>query len=111
MNVVKIILVCLLVILIYVVYKLASSSDGTTLVDMHDAKVSKTIVGSEVPSSVSSQDTGYSFWAVVDDWGYNYGTGIERIIFHVVNHLVEFQRSQIYYLVEFLQKPLKQITT
>jgi len=81
MNIVKIILVILVVILIYVVYSLASASDGTTLVDMHDAKVEKTIAGTEVPSSMSSQDTGYSFWAVVDNWDYNYGSDIERIIF------------------------------
>ena len=80
MNIVKIILVILVVILIYVVYSLASASDGTTLVDMHDAKVEKTIAGTEVPSSMSSQDTGYSFWAVVDNWDYNYGSDIERIL-------------------------------
>ena len=94
MNVVKIILVCLLVILIYVVYKLASSSDGTTLVDMHDAKVSKTIVGSEVPSSVSSQDTGYSFWAVVDNWEYNYGK--DKIIFHTGKDATTFSPKVLF---------------
>jgi len=79
MNVVKIVLIILVVLLIYIVYKLASSSEGTMLIDMHDAKVSKTIVGSEVPSAVSSQDTGYSFWAVVDNWEYNYGK--DKVIF------------------------------
>ncbi len=46
MNVVKIVLIILVVLLIYIVYKLASSSERTMLIDMHDAKVSKTIVES-----------------------------------------------------------------
>tara|TARA_Y100000817_G_C16859654_1_gene545304 strand:- start:3513 stop:4211 length:699 start_codon:yes stop_codon:yes gene_type:complete len=79
MNVIKIILIILVILLIYIVYQLASSSNGKTLITMHDAKSSDTIIGEDVPSSTSPHDTGYSFWAVVDNWEYNYG--VPKIIF------------------------------
>ncbi|ANS04215.1 hypothetical protein [uncultured Mediterranean phage] len=96
MNVIKIVFIIVIILLIYIIYALASSSEGTTLIDMHDAKVSKTIVGSEVPSSVSSQDTGYSFWAVVDDWSYNYGANIERIIFQTGKNAETFSPKVLF---------------